>query len=95
MPHQDRRYSLYGENPGRIGWDSAEKKGYLAHTITADNRKELAKHEEIAQKLELNFYFCKPCHSWKRGANENTNRLIRQDIPRGTDFSEITDGHLT
>lgn len=59
--------------------------------ITADNGKEFAKHEEIAQKLEINFYFCKPYHSWERGANENTNGLIRQYIPKGTDFSEITD----
>ena len=62
----------------------------LIHTITADNGKEFAKHEEIAQKLKINFYFCKPYHSWERGANENTNGLIRQYIPKGTDFSEVT-----
>ena len=44
---------------------------HLIHTITADNGKEFAKHEEIAQVLGLNFYFCKPYHSWERGANEN------------------------
>ena len=66
----------------------------LIHTMTADNGKEFAKHEEIAQKLELNFYFCKPYHSWERGANENTNGLIRQYIPKGTDFSEITDKQI-
>ena len=66
----------------------------LIHTITADNGKEFAKHEEIAQKLELNFYFCKPYHSWERGANENTNGLIRQYIPKGTDFSEITEKQI-
>ena len=49
----------------------------LIHTITADNGKEFVKHEEIAQKLEINFYFCKPYHSWERGANENINGLIR------------------
>ena len=63
----------------------------IIHTITADNGKEFAKHEEIAQKLEINFYFCKPYHSWERGANENTNGLIRQYIPKGTDFSEVTE----
>ena len=62
----------------------------LIHTITADNGKEFAKHEDIAQKLDINFYFCKPYHSWERGANENTNGLIRQYIPKGTDFSEVT-----
>lgn len=66
----------------------------LIHTITADNGKEFAKHEEIAQKLEINFYFCKPYHSWERGANENTNGLIRQYIPKGTDFSEVTNKQI-
>ena len=63
----------------------------LIHTITADNGKEFTKHQEIAKELEISFYFCKPCHSWERGANENTNGLIRQYIPKGTDFCEITD----
>ena len=55
------------------------------------NGKEFAKHQEIAKELQISFYFCKPYHSWERGANENTNGLIRQYIPKGTDFSEITD----
>ena len=63
----------------------------LIHTITADNGKEFAKHQEIAKELQISFYFCKPYHSWERGANENTNWLIRQYIPKGTDFSGITD----
>ena len=59
----------------------------LIHTITADNGKEFAKHEDISQKLDINFYFCKPYHSWERGANENTNGLIRQYIPKGYNYS--------
>ena len=51
----------------------------------------LQKHYEIAKELEISFYFCKLYHSWERGANENMNRLIRQNVPTGTDFSEITD----
>lgn len=62
--------------------------------ITADNGKEFAKHEDISQKLDINFYFCKPYHSWERGANENTNGLIRQYIPKGTDFSEVTNKRI-
>ena len=64
---------------------------HLLHTITADNGKEFAKHKEIAEKLDIQFYFAKPYHSWERGANENTNGLIRQYIPKGTDFSTLTD----
>lgn len=73
---------------------SLRKVKNLIHTITADNGKEFAKHEEISRKLEINFYFCKPYHSWERGANENTNGLIRQYIPKGTDFSEVTNKQI-
>lgn len=59
----------------------------LIHTISADNGKEFAKHQEIAKELQIPFYFCKPYRSWRRGANENTNGLISQYIPKGTDLS--------
>lgn len=64
------------------------------HTITADNGKEFAKHKEIAEGLDIRFYFARPYHSWERGANENTNGLIRQYIPKGTDFSELTEEQI-
>lgn len=62
----------------------------LIHTITADNGKEFSFHEKIAEKLNIFVYFAKPYHSWERGANENTNGLIRQYFPKGTDFTQIT-----
>ena len=62
----------------------------LIHTITADNGKEFSFHEEIAKNLNIFIYFAKPYHSWERGANENTNGLIRQYFPKGTDFGDIT-----
>ncbi len=62
----------------------------IIHTITADNGKEFARHKEIAKGLDAEFYFARPYHSWERGANENTNGLIRQYIPKGTDFSKLT-----
>ena len=61
------------------------------HTITANNGKEFAKHKEIAEGLDVKVYFARPYHSWERGANENINGLIRQYIPKGTDFSELSD----
>ena len=60
------------------------------HAITADNGKEFSLHQEIAKRLNILVYFAKPYHSWERGANENTNGLIRQYFPNGTDFGEIT-----
>lgn len=61
------------------------------HTITSDNGKEFALHEHIAKKLEIDFFFAKPYHSWQRGANENLNGLVRQYFPKKSDFSTITD----
>ena len=63
----------------------------LLHTMTLDNGKEFAKHALIAHELEIDIYFAHPYHSWERGANENTNGLIRQYFPKGTNFDEITE----
>jgi len=59
-------------------------------TITADNGKEFAQHEDIAKAMEASFYFATPYHSWERGANENMNKLIRQYFPKGMSFETIT-----
>ena len=68
----------------------AEWKGEI-HTITADNGKEFAQHQQLSQVLGINFYFAHPYHSWERGSNENLNGLIRQFIPKKTDFSQLSD----
>jgi transposase, IS30 family len=60
-------------------------------TITSDNGLEFAKHETIANKLEARFYFAHPYSSWERGLSENTNKLVRQYIPKKTSFENITD----
>jgi IS30 family transposase len=64
------------------------------NTITADNGREFAAHQSISKALEIDFYFARPYHSWERGANENLNGLIRQYIPKQTDFSTITDEYI-
>jgi IS30 family transposase len=64
-------------------------KPYL-FTITSDNGKEFAMHQEIATALEVDCYFANPYSPWERGANENLNGLIRQYIPKSTSFEEIT-----
>ena len=63
--------------------------GYPVHTITCDNGKEFADHEDIARALGARIYFAHPYASWERGTNENTNGLIRQYIPKSTDFSAL------
>ena len=59
-------------------------------TMTADNGKEFAGHKEVAKELNIAYYFAHPYHSWERGSNENLNGLIRQYIPKKTDFSNLT-----
>ena len=61
------------------------------HTITSDNGREFANHQEIASKLHVAFYFAHPYSAWERGLNENTNGLVRQYFPKKSDFSKITD----
>ena len=71
-------------------------KPYRLHTltITFDNGKEFSNHQQIARQLEAEMYFAHPYASWERGTNENTNGLIRQYIPKGCDFSEITSDRI-
>jgi len=60
------------------------------HTITSDNGKEFAEHQNIAELLSIDYYFAHPYHSWERGSNENLNGLIRQYIPKKADFKKLT-----
>ncbi len=71
----------------------AQKNYPFIKTITADNGKEFAYHEQIAKALNVDFFFAIPYHSWswERGTNENMNGLIRQYIPKKTNFDENTE----
>jgi IS30 family transposase len=60
------------------------------HTITTDNGLEFAHHKTVSQKLKCDYYFCHPYSSWERGLNENINGLIRQYIPKGSSFENLT-----
>ena len=60
------------------------------HTITADNGKEFASHDQISRALDANVYFAHPYSSWERGLNENTNGLLRQYFPKQTDLKKIS-----
>jgi IS30 family transposase len=62
----------------------------LRRSMTFDNGKEFAEHQQLGQSLDLEVYFALPYRSWQRGTNENTNGLLRQFFPKGTDFSRIS-----
>jgi IS30 family transposase len=62
----------------------------IFRSFTADNGTEFHSHKEIELKTGAQFYFATPYHSWERGANENTNGLIRQYLPKRTSMAELT-----
>ena len=68
--------------------------GRLRDTITFDNGKEFAAHQDIAHALKTKIFFATPYHAWERGLNENTNGLIRDFFPKGTDFSTISSAEV-
>ena len=61
----------------------------ISKTITSDNGKEFAYHKEVSESLDTDFFFAHPYSSWERGLNEHTNGLIRQYLPKKTDFTQV------
>lgn len=61
----------------------------LCHTITLDNGKENADHQTLAKALNTKIYFAHPYSAYERGCNENINGLIRQYLPKKSDFSML------
>jgi IS30 family transposase len=66
----------------------------MRQTLTVDNGSEFAKFKELEDRTGLAVYFADPYAAWQRGTNENTNGLLRQYFPKGTDFSKITEEDL-
>lgn len=64
------------------------------HMLTMDNGNEFAQHERVAKALQARVYFAHPYCAWERGANENTNGLLRQYFPKGTNFKTITQAKI-
>lgn len=66
----------------------------LKISMTYDNGKEFAYHEEIEKQANMTVYFAHAYSPWERGSNENTNGLLREFIPKGTDFDTVSDEDL-
>jgi len=67
----------------------------LYQSLTWDRGKELADHPRLSLATDVEVYFCDPQSPWQRGSNENTNRLLRQYFPRGTDLSLYSQAKLS
>ena len=66
----------------------------MRKTLTVDNGKEFARFKELEDKTGLTVYFADPYSAWQRGTNENTNGLLRQYFPKGSDFSKISENYV-
>ncbi|NUY00350.1 IS30 family transposase [Paraburkholderia sp. JPY169] len=66
----------------------------LSKSLTCDRGTEMTSHKRFTIATDIAVYFCDPQHPWQRGSNENTNGLLRQYFPKGTDLSVYSQAKL-
>jgi IS30 family transposase len=102
LVERNTRFTLIGRTDSKEAQEVSESICRLFATIplasrrslTLDNGKEFARHEQIARETDMDVFFAKPYHSWERGTNENTNGLVRRIHPKKSSFAEIGDEAL-
>mgnify|MGYP001236350443 CR=1 FL=1 len=98
LVERNTRFSLIGRTDSKEADEVLRAIGAAFQTVplktrqslTLDNGKEFARHEELARTTGLDVFFAHPYHSWERGTNENTNGLLRQFFPAGTQFTRVS-----
>jgi IS30 family transposase len=103
LVERSTRYTMLLRLPGDRGAEAVRDAmitamgslpGHLWRSLTWDQGVEMSRHREITIATGLPIYFCDPHSPWQRGSNENTNGLVRQYFPKGTDLSVHTRQHL-